>query len=234
MKENEFSNIENLRVMADAKKYNDFLLKVILKYLSLNKKILDFGTGTGRFSIPLREKGFNVFGVEIDNQLRKDLLDKGFVVKKEIKEFGEQKFDFIFSFNVLEHIQDDFLAIKDIFSQLECSGFFIIFVPAFNILFSSMDKKVGHYRRYRKRAFQQLLQKCGFDVLKISYVDPLGFFATLLYRCFDKKDGKVPRLGLKLYDNFFFPISRILGFGTGYFFGKNLLVICKKPFGQSS
>lgn len=57
----------------------------------------------------------------------------------------------------------------------------LIYAPAFPILFSSMDRKVGHLRRYRRKEPSELLEKVEIRVNADSYVDSLGFAATLVF-----------------------------------------------------
>jgi hypothetical protein len=92
-----------------------------------------------------------------------------------------------------------------------------------------MDRKVGHVRRYRKRALAVLLQGCGFTVTEARYVDSLGFLASLAYKVFGSDTGDIDRASLRLYDRFVFPASCALDRIASPFFGKNLLVLARRP-----
>ena len=59
-------------------------------------------------------------------------------------------FDSIVCINVLEHIENDFDEMIKIFVSLQPRSYFLLFVPAMNFLYSRMDKRIGHYRRYNK------------------------------------------------------------------------------------
>ena len=112
--------------------------------------------------------------------------------------------------------------------------------PAFQYLYSSWDASVGHYRRYDKKELLFKLDAAGFEVIKIIYVDTLGFFASFAARVFGYKkstelkgekianyhvaDARV----LILYDRLFYRVSRIFDFiGFRYVFGKNILAVAK-------
>jgi hypothetical protein len=101
-------------------------------------------------------------------------------------------------------------------------------VPAFNLLFSSMDRKVGHFRRYRRGPLVALARQAGFSVEQARYVDSLGFLAALVYRLVANDSGDIDRGSLAFYDRFVFPISRFLDKLAWPFAGKNLLVTAKK------
>jgi predicted SAM-dependent methyltransferase len=57
----------------------------------------------------------------------------------------------IYSSNVLEHIEDDSRALNEMFAKLQINGKLAIYVPAFMFLFSDLDIKAGHFRRYSKK-----------------------------------------------------------------------------------
>lgn len=72
--------------------------------------------------------------------------------------------DLIYSYNVLEHIKDDVLILKILKEKLNPGGVLLLYLPAFQCLYSSMDKKVGHYRRYTRPRLMSLLQQSGFVI----------------------------------------------------------------------
>ncbi len=107
-------------------------------------------------------------------------------------------------------------------------GKFYLFVPAVNVLFSSMDRKVGHLRRYRKSTLILLVKKIGFSVVRCSYVDSLGFLITLMFKIIGNEQGDLNPAIIKFYDRFLFPASRVLDRFCGEFFGKNLEIVMIK------
>ena len=75
--------------------------------------------------------------------------------------------------NVLEHIEDHALAVKQLFRILKPGGFAVIEVPAGPELFDIYDELLMHYRRYRMPVLRHLFTEAGFSIIRQSH---LGFF----------------------------------------------------------
>ena len=134
----------------------------------------------------------------------------------------------IYSLNVLEHIEDDTAIVRELRRKLKPGGKLLIYVPAFQVLYSSMDRKVGHFRRYRLGPLCALLKSAQFEVQDARYVDSLGFLATLVFKLIDKGSGEINVGMLKLYDRAVFPLSRLLDLLLGRVGGKNLFVVATR------
>ena len=83
-------------------------------------------------------------------------------------------FDTAISVNVFEHIEDDLLAMQQTWQLLLPGGKFILIVPSHSLLYGTMDRAIGHYRRYTKQSLQEKMIKCGFKVEKQKYINMLG------------------------------------------------------------
>ena len=105
----------------------------------------------------------------------------------------------------------------------------LVYVPAFPVLYTTMDSNVGHVRRYRMRALLSRMRAAGLDIVRAEYVDSIGFFASLAYKWFGDAEGRVNRRALVVYDRVVFPVSRILDLVCRRWFGKNLLVVGRRP-----
>jgi SAM-dependent methyltransferase len=79
------------------------------------------------------------------------------------------EFDVVGLFDVLEHIDDDTGALREIGQALKQKGMLLITVPAHQLLWSYFDVSSNHKRRYRKDELQAKLEQAGFTVKKISY-----------------------------------------------------------------
>lgn len=223
-----YTGVDNLEVMQEAVNYNRYLLNTVRKYAPARGRVLDFGAGSGEFAAPCAVLGFDVTALEPDELLRGRLRERGLNVVAGTSELDEQAFDYVYTLNVLEHIDDDVGALRQLHSKLTAAGRLLIYVPAFPVLYTSMDAKVGHVRRYTRRVLMNTVVSAGFKVDRVAYVDSLGFLATLAFKQFGSKDGTVNKTALKTYDRLAFPVSRALDALTQRWFGKNLMLLAHK------
>lgn len=213
-----------LESMESAVNYNSHVADLVEKY-SLKGPLLDFGAGTGTFARLLKKRGRTIECLEPDNNLRTRLINEGFSTFAS-SDSVSQKFNTIYSINVLEHIENDKEAIQTIGRLLAPQGRAIIYVPAFMLLYSSVDKNIGHHRRYTAESLSALFE--GFKILRCEYADSLGFFAGLAFKALDSGHGHVSEKSIRLYDQFAFPISKLLDVGMRHLLGKNVLLVAEK------
>jgi SAM-dependent methyltransferase len=69
--------------------------------------------------------------------------------------------------DVLEHLQDDARAARELHRVLRPDGVLVVAVPADPALWSSHDDAVGHLRRYDVESLAALLAGAGFDIQRI-------------------------------------------------------------------
>lgn len=225
-----YSGIDNLEVLADAVRYNRFLVDSVIAAGRGCHSAVDFGAGTGSLSVMVRDGGMDVSCVEPDRQLRDRLRDLGFTVYADARALDESSQDYIFSLNVLEHIEDDEGTLIDLLSRLKRGGRLFLYVPALQFLYSSMDRKIGHHRRYGRNGLRRTAERAGFAVERIEYADSLGVLATLLYKMVGSNAGDISPRSVRIYDRFVFPLSRLLDrVGCSRLLGKNLMVVLRRP-----
>ena len=217
-------------------KYNYWIIsqsiKAIKKYgIEQPKEICEFGAGTGF----LAEIFYNLTEIkpvciEIDEELNSLINKKGFEVHSKIEKLQE-KFDAVYTSNVLEHIEDDVASLIEIYQSLKKGGVLIIYVPALPFLFSGLDSKVGHVRRYRRGELLTKVKSAGFEVISVRYCDSVGTIAALLTKLFGYmgKLGLGSRSTLWFYDEILFPVSKVLDkLGLEHLVGKNLFLVAKR------
>lgn len=226
---NSYEGIGNLEAMLEARRYNAFLTKLVDGCAPGRGRVLDFGAGMGTYTRFLANGEREFVCIEPDTKLRAELEQEGFEVHPSPDALAENSFDFIYSLNVLEHIEDDEEAVKKLFRILKPGGRLLVYVPAFEVLYSAMDAKVGHFRRYNRWTLKEILERTGFSIVRNQYADSLGFFAALVYKTIGNKDGSLNRGPLIVYDRIFFPLSRCLDMAFSPFFGKNLSILAQKP-----
>jgi len=134
------------------------------------------------------------------------------------------------SFNVLEHIADDISVLRNVLEVLPPGGRFVCFVPAFPSIYGSIDRAVGHVRRYTRAEMRAKMRDAGFQVIDARYMNFLGYFAWLVagrVLRFEGVAGAGSTVGL--YDRLVIPISRFLERRWRPPFGQSLLVVGERP-----
>ncbi len=215
--------------------YSSHIVSLLLKGYGLEfsqkTRILDFGAGRGTLARQVNERtGVKPICVELDPRLTVDIKKEGFQVLQFVDEIPEAELDFIYTSNVLEHIEFDEDILRVLATKLKSSGIIAIYVPAFPILFSNLDRNVGHFRRYKRAELVKKLSGAGFEVIQCNFNDSLGFLATLFLKLFGFKfnAGGEATLLMKIYDRLILPISKLIDFfGCRYVFGKNLIAIAR-------
>lgn len=75
--------------------------------------------------------------------------------------------------DVLEHLDDDGAALREMIRITRPGGLLIVTVPALRWLWSDWDETLGHKRRYHREQFRALLAQPGVDVLRCCYFNSL-------------------------------------------------------------
>ena len=89
--------------------------------------------------------------IQIKDNITKVNVDNKRIINGTIKTVLDKRFDTIIYIDVLEHIKESQKEIALAKQCLKPNGHLIILVPAYNFLFNTFDKKIGHYRRYDKK-----------------------------------------------------------------------------------
>ncbi|MCQ2607433.1 MAG: class I SAM-dependent methyltransferase [Bacteroidales bacterium] len=225
-----------------------FLLK---KYKKNFKSVVDIGCGDcfflQNFSEVYPEVKLHAVDSAFDESLAGDLKLKisNLETYNNIEEVKVLKpIDVVFLMDVLEHIKDDDLFLSRLKQNKNFSKetFFVITVPAFNKLYCSHDKWLGHYRRYSPNQLRQIVKNTGFK-----YVSSGSFFMSLLFvrviqklyeRFINKTDNEVKGVGDwkgGFMITFLYEKILLIDFLIAYFFsyfgiklpGLSTYIICK-------
>ena len=164
------------------------LLKFLLSYLSIQRDsmVIDVGCGVGSNLPLLKSMGFKVVGIDSEcyslsfaKNLSGTLLINGDVLKLPVK---SNSIELVIATDILEHLDDDSMGIKEIHRTLRREGKVILTVPAFKSLWGIQDVVGMHKRRYSKNEFLRKIEREGFIVLKSSYFNFFLFFPIFLGR----------------------------------------------------
>jgi SAM-dependent methyltransferase len=229
-----YTGMGNLEVMDCAVKYQRFLAELLTAAAGppgTERAIVDFGAGVGTLARAARSLGWQVTCVELDPALQARLRADGFDVAASLDDISPRSVDFLYSCNVLEHIEDDATVVSAFHRVLKPGTPLLLYVPAFPVLYSSMDRLVGHVRRYRRKGLVDLVESAGFTVETCRYADSIGFAASLAYRAIGNDSGKLDERAVRLYDRSVFPASRRLDHLAHRFFGKNLVLTARRSGG---
>jgi len=157
------------------------------------------------------QSGVRPEGVELDATQRNIYSDRGLKAYSNLSETN-QTYPLIFTSNVLEHIEDDVAALKHLKEKLSPDGLLLIYVPAFEAIWTSMDNKVGHYRRYRQADLQAKLTQAGYVVHKSHYCDSLGFILAFIFKFIGNESGEPSSWTLKFFDRVLATLQQVHGF----------------------
>jgi 2-polyprenyl-3-methyl-5-hydroxy-6-metoxy-1,4-benzoquinol methylase len=91
------------------------------------------------------------------------------------------RYDAVVMINVLEHIEHDIAALEALRGALRPGGHLVIWVPAFQALYSDMDRRIGHYRRYTRASLEARLVAAGYTIAESRYVNSLGMVAWFVF-----------------------------------------------------
>jgi SAM-dependent methyltransferase len=95
--------------------------------------------------------------------------------------------DVVVLLNVLEHIEDDAGAARQVHRILRPGGIAVVEVPAGPDLFDIYDRQLLHFRRYDTRGLERLLRGAGFEILEASH---LGFFVYPFFRATKRRNQR--------------------------------------------
>lgn len=201
--------IDTLDSISFAPNFNKYMFKTIEPYCSGN--ILEIGSGIGNISKHFVEKGAKISLTDIrDNYV--EILKENFskdavaIFNADITDvdfdnkFKDQleSYDTIFALNVIEHIKDDALAIKNAKKLLKTGGHLVILVPAYQWMYNSFDTALEHYRRYTKKHLNELMSS-ELTVVHSQYFNVFGMAGWFVSGKIMKKKS-IPRNQMELYD----------------------------------
>lgn len=174
-----------------------------------NRKVLEVGCAIGAFSSILNEHNFDVYASDVSayviSYARKfwpEIKFFKFDVQKEIP-INEQ-FDIIFAFEVLEHLQNPLIALKNMYAKLSLGGVLVCSTPPPYKRFMSIK---GHINVKSAQEWDNILQEAGFrgNKIKIKQVVFIPFF----YRYSRKFSLALPlNINLPYFNESIFLITR--------------------------
>jgi SAM-dependent methyltransferase len=151
---------------------NRLIRDLARRYFGDSKKALEVGCGTGFVLTALREAlpQAELCGSEIYlNGLpyaRERLQGEGHLFQMDARQLPfREEFDLLCAFDVLEHIDEDELVLRQMAQALCPGGGVLLAVPQHPSLWSRNDDLAFHKRRYRRGELEQKCIAAGFNVV---------------------------------------------------------------------
>jgi SAM-dependent methyltransferase len=165
-------------------------------------RILDAGCGSGRNMVELARHG-TVTGVEL-SQTSVELARArscGEVIAGSVLEMplAEDSFDLAASLDVIEHLEDDLGALRELRRVVAPGGSLLITVSAYQWLWSGHDEINHHHRRYTRRSLQRAAEQCGWRQVRTTYFNSLLLPAAIVLRVLDRFNTKTTESSLDLW-----------------------------------
>jgi SAM-dependent methyltransferase len=165
-----------------------YLLQRLVRKLGLrNALILDAGCGTGFASRELAAAGKVISLDASEAALGPHFKGDACIADIRKTPFPDGTFDLIVAMDLLEHLEDDRPALEEMYRICKPGGALFVTVPAFQRLFSSHDKALGHYRRYSAADLRRSVGACGFEIRRLSYIVTAVFPIAAVYRAVRRK-----------------------------------------------
>lgn len=149
-----------------------------------NKNILDAGCREGYVGSLFLEDNKVTFADIEEEHLKKIKKHKNATIKKiDLTKkllFKKNSFDVVICADVLEHIKNDKIAIKNLVNALKKDGLLVLTNPAYSKYYGEHDKLIGHYRRYNKKDYLNVAKENNLEVVKLRYLVSSIFFPFIL------------------------------------------------------
>ncbi len=214
---------ETLQVMQRADYYNSWVFSLISPWVS--GQIAEVGSGMGLFAGKILQTNKTVTALDINNKYL-DIIKRKYP-SIDTFEFDLQatstpqrlinRFDSVVAINVLEHMPNMNLALKNIYTMLKPGGKLIVLIPSFQFAYGPMDKNLGHYRRYTVQNFSNHLSQVKLKPVFGRYINFWGLWGWWFNGKFLKRDT-ISGSQVRIFDLLFRPwmiLERIIKLPMG-------------------
>lgn len=230
----EHVGFDTLSTMDSLQNYNRWLWSEVSPYVG--QRIFEAGSGTGtmtRFMVG-RERvaavDFDRHYVALLQRRYADLpnisVEWADLSSSDWPDLTGARIDTIICTNVLEHLPDDGYIARRFFDLLEPGGRVVLLVPSGRRLYGTIDRALGHYRRYSRAGIERLLRDAGFEVEAVRHLNPTGVVGWFVNGHFLRR-SVVPAGQAALYDRLY-PVLRHVE-RLELPFGLSLLAVGRKP-----
>jgi 2-polyprenyl-3-methyl-5-hydroxy-6-metoxy-1,4-benzoquinol methylase len=170
---------------------NRLLEKQIRKLSKQNAAILDIGCGRGITVKYLRSKAIDCRGVEPAEARPLQAMEQYIYVGEKAEDLSESdrnQYSLLLLLDVIEHLADPALFLKDLAALFPNLTHVIITVPACPELWSNYDEFYGHYRRYTLGMISSLANQLNWHLIwKFHFFQLLYFPARIITKTGQKR-----------------------------------------------
>ena len=180
------------------------VLDGVIAHLGLpgGARILDAGCGSGRNMVELSRHG-TVTGIELSQTSVALARERGAgeVIAGSLLEmpFAQDSFDFAVTLDVIEHLEDDLGALRELRRTVVPGGALLVTVPAYQWLWSGHDEINHHHRRYTRGSLQKVAEEAGWRQQRTTYFNSLLLPVAILLRVLDRVNTKTTESSLDLW-----------------------------------
>lgn len=208
-------------------------------------RILDVGCGTGANLAAFRHYG-PAIGIDFSEQAldlcsRRE-VDAVCLAAVEKLPFPDHTFDVITALDLLEHTDEDLVALKEMQRVCKPGGLLIIIVPAYGFLWSEHDEALKHRRRYTAHELRNKIAVTGFDLKRSTYFITALFWPILAWRIYQGlfKNNSVPQTSMRILPPWLnsllvsvLDVERWVLRGINLPFGVSAVALARKPDEES-
>jgi len=143
------------------------ILRKELSRLPVAGRALDIGAAGGGNTRVLQAHGWQAVALEYSDSVADVAKARGIsAIRADARDLPleSDSCGLVTAFDILEHINEDYLAAAEIARVLKPGGTALIAVPCDMALWSAHDDEVGHVRRYTRSELTGVIQKAGLVV----------------------------------------------------------------------
>jgi SAM-dependent methyltransferase len=223
---------------------NRLIASMIQRHFPDARTFLDVGCGSGYVLASLQKRfpRLRLVGIEPSAEglavARRRLPDVELELGDARALGHDGEFDLVGSFDVLEHIADDELALQQIAAATRSGGGVILTVPQHPSLWSAVDELSHHQRRYTRGELVGKLQQAGLEVVRVtSFVTLLLPVVALSRRrnsgadasAYDPRtEYRLPRVLDRAFETVMAAERMLIRLGVSFPVGSSLLVVARR------
>jgi len=220
---------------------NHLIIWVLKSYFPERRNFFEIGCGTGFVLSGVENElpDLRLFGSEIyvaGLAYAAKRLKRAELLQIDARRIPfENEFDVVGAFDVLEHIKEDEIVLKQMYQAVRPGGGVVLTVPQHPFLWSQVDEYACHVRRYNKKELKTKVAHAGFEVLRMTSFVSLLLPLMAASRFKTRRGQYDPLKELKLRKSTNVVLSRVLDLerslidlGISFPFGGSLLLIGRK------